>query len=91
MKKKFTIEGHDIEFTACSAIAASIGDTVRQPAVFVHHIADEFGNGDGVIFAESIPETEDEAVAFLEEYIDTDNETLETVEIDGHPLSYYVR
>lgn len=79
MKKTFTINGHKVEFTSCTAIAASIGESYRQEAVFVHDIQDEFGNGDGVIFGVSVPEDEYEAASILEENIDTYSETLETI------------
>lgn len=75
----FMVLGHEVGFTACTAIAASIGDTARQKAVFVHDLEDEFGNGDGVIFGVEVPENEKEAMSILEEYLDTDYETLKTV------------
>lgn len=80
MKKTFSVNGHEVEFTACTAIAASIGDTVRQTAVFVHDADDEFGSGDGVIFGVSVPEDAEEAASVLQEYIDTEQETLNTVQ-----------
>lgn len=80
MKKTFTIDGHDVEFTACTAVAASIGDTERQSAVFVHDVEDKFGNGDGVIFGVSVPEDEEEAASLLQECIDTYQETLDTLQ-----------
>ena len=80
MKKTFTINGHEVEFTACTAIAASICDTVRQTAVFVHDADDEFGNGDGVIFSVSVPEDAEEVASVLQECIDTEQETLNTVQ-----------
>lgn len=90
MKKSFTINGHEVEFTACTAIAASIGDTARQDAVFVHDVEDECGNGDCVVFAASLPESEEEAAALCEEYGDTDVETLDTVVFsDGSALADY--
>ena len=89
-EKTFTIEGHEIKFIACTAIAASAGETIRQPAIFVTDSEDRFGNCDGVIFFDILPETESEAISLLEDYIDTNYETLDTVEIDGRPLSDYV-
>lgn len=80
MKNTFTVNGHEVEFTSCTAIAAIVGDTVRQTAVFVHAVDDEFGNGDGVIFGVSVPEDVDEAASLMEEYIDTYQETLDTVQ-----------
>lgn len=90
MKKSFIINSHEVEFTACTAIAASIGDTTRQDAVFVHDTEDECGNGDCVVFGVSLPESEEEAVALCEEYGDTDAETLDTVVFcDGTVLTDY--
>lgn len=81
MSKIFIIEGHEVEFTACTAIAASIGDTVRQDAVFVHDAEDECGNGDGVIFGVEMPESDEQAAEIMfNETLDTYQETLETVE-----------
>ena len=37
--KTFEINGHEVEFTACTAIAE--GDTERQQAVLVHDVGDE--------------------------------------------------
>lgn len=77
-----TISGHPVTFSTCTAISASIGDTARQPALFVHDCTDQDGNGDGVIFGvETPPETAEEAAALLEEHLDTYQETLETVEL----------
>lgn len=80
MKKKFNINGKDVVFTSCTAVAASIGDTIRQKAVLVHDLDDENRDGDGIIFGVDVPEDEEEARSILEEYIDTNWETLETVE-----------
>ena len=86
MKKTFTINDHEVEFTACTAIAASIGDTERQKAVFVHIVDDEFHNGDGVLFGVDVPDDDQEAVSILREYLDTDFETLSTVVPSGLTL-----
>lgn len=83
MRRVFTIYGKDVEFTSCTAIAASIGDTVRQTAVLVHDLDDEFHDGDGVLFGVTVPEDEEEARSILEEYLDTDGDTLATVVLTG--------
>lgn len=70
----------DIEFTPCTAIAASIGDTTRQKAVFVHDTTDIFHDGDGVLFDIDVPETEEEAISALQEFLDGAEETLDTIE-----------
>lgn len=82
MSKIFVVEGHEVEFTPCTAIAASIGDTARQEdCVFVHDLQDEFGNGDGVIFGVEMPESDEQAAEIMfNETLDTCQETLETVE-----------
>lgn len=80
MTKIFKVNGHEVVFAPCTAIAVSIDDTARQKAVFIHDLNDEFGDGDGVIFGENVPETEAEAASLLEEQIDTYWETLGTVE-----------
>lgn len=79
MTKEFYINWHVVEFTECTAIAASVDDTVRRKALFVHDRDDEFGDGDGVIFDVDLPETESEAKSLMYEYLDTYSETLETV------------
>ena len=68
---KFIVNGHEVEFTACTAIAASIGDTERQNALFVHDCDDEFGDGDSVIFGVDMPETDEEAAALMCEPADS--------------------
>lgn len=82
MKKTFNVNGHEVEFTSCTAIAASIGDTERQNAVHVHDATDEFSDGDGVLFGVEVPESDEEAADLLDESIplDTNWETLNTVE-----------
>lgn len=81
MKKSFILQGREVEFTECTAIESSIGDTERQNAVFVHDTLDEFGDGDGVVFGVGVPSDAKEAASILYEFIDTDYTTLETVKI----------
>ena len=48
----------------------------------IHDVSDEFCDGDGVIFNCDLPEdAEDAETLIVNEYIDTDYETLDTVEI----------
>lgn len=83
MKKVFSIEGRECEFCECTAIAASIGDTERQKAIFVHVIGDIFRDCDGVIFYDQLPQSDEDAKALLkEEPYDTYYDTLETVKIE---------
>lgn len=77
MKKTFSVNCHNVEFTPCTAIVD--GDTERQKAVFIHDTTDEFGNGDGVVFGVSVPNSEKDATSLLEEYVETDSEILKTV------------
>lgn len=78
MKKTFNVNGHEVEFTSCTAI----GDTERQNAVYVHDTTDEFSDGDGVLFGVDVPESAEEAADLLDESIplDTNWETINTVE-----------
>lgn len=71
------------EFTACTAIAASIGDSERQNAVLVHDLNDEFHNGDFVAFGYDLPEDEEDAQNILSDASaqSTDAADLDTVEI----------
>lgn len=80
-----TITLLNCEFTSCTAIAATIGDTERQNAVLVHDLDDEFHNGDFVAYGWELPEDEDDARNILEDYSShsTDAADLETVLIDG--------
>ena len=75
----FMVDGHEVEFTSCTAIATSCGETERTNAIFVHDNEDEFGDGDGVVFGVRFPEDAEEASAILEEFIDTYQETLESI------------
>lgn len=83
---------NEVELTPCTAIAASIGDTVRQPAIFIHYCDKMFADWDGVIFGYDMPKTDEEASEMLLECDeDQDWETLETVIFpDGTTLSDYV-
>ena len=93
MKKTFVIRGYEVEFTPCTAIATGSGDTVRQSAIFIHDCADEFGDGDAVIFGYEFPKDDEEAEYILDDcdYPDSDWETLETVIFpDGTTLDDYI-
>lgn len=80
MKCTFNISGHPVAFTLCTAIAVGISPD-RQPALFVHDELDEFGDGDGVIFGiNELPESSEDAASLLQEYMETDSETLSTVQ-----------
>ena len=67
-------------FAACTA-RASVDPETRQRGVFVHAIADEFSDGDCVLFnGAQLPENEREARALLEEAADSTQACLESIE-----------
>ena len=81
MTKIFNINGSEVEFTTCTAISADFPEDGRRDAIYVHELRDEFRNGDGVLFGESFPESDDDALILLLNHDpDTYHETLETVE-----------
>lgn len=66
-------------FAACTA-RASVEPETRQRAVFVHAMADEFCDGDCVLFnGAELPASADEARALLEESADSSAECLESI------------
>lgn len=76
----FEVDGHKVEFTPCTAIATCADEIERSSAIFVHDTTDEFCDGDGVIFGDLMPTSNEEAEALMYEFIDTYYETLETIE-----------
>lgn len=76
----FEVDGHEVEFTPCTAIPTCAGETERLSAIFVHDTTDEFGDGDGVIFDVLMPTSNEEAEDIMYEFIDTYYETLRTIE-----------
>lgn len=79
------IENCEYDFIPCTAVAVSAGDTEPQAAVYVHQ-----RGGDGMVFFGcGVPEDEEEALDLFQECGESDSETLETVKIDGLPLSEY--
>lgn len=76
----FEVNGHEVEFTPCTAIPTCADGTERLSAIFVHDTTSEFGDGDGVIFDVLMPTSNEEAEALMYEFIDTYYETLETIE-----------
>ena len=82
MKNTFDINGRKAEFTECTAISCDYPEDVRRSCLKIHDVADEFCDGDGVIFDCDLPEdAEDAETLLINEYLDTDYETLDTVEI----------
>ena len=66
-------------YAACTA-CASVEPETRQKGVYVHLLADEFGDGDCVFFnGAELPANEDEARALLREYADSSAECLESI------------
>ena len=76
----FEVNGREVEFTPCTAIPTCADETERLSAIFVHDTTSEFGDGDGVIFDVLMPTSNKEAEALMYEFIDTYYETLETIE-----------
>ena len=67
-------------FAACTA-RASVEPETRQKGVYVHCLADEFGDGDCVLFnGAELPANEEEARALLEESADSSSECLDSIE-----------
>lgn len=82
MKKTFEIDGRKVEFTECTAISCDYTEDGRRSCLKIHDVSDEFCDGDGVIFDCDLPEdAEDAETLLINEYLDTDHETLGTVEI----------
>ena len=82
MKKTFEIDGRKVEFTECTAISFDYPEEGRRSCIKIHDVYDEFCDGDGVIFNCDLPEdAEDAETLLINEYLDTDHETLATVEI----------
>lgn len=80
MEKTFTINGRQVSFESCTAFCPEIGYVEPAQALYIHDESDEFGNGDGVIFGEAMPETDDEAANLLFNYEPfTDSAILATV------------
>lgn len=66
-------------YAACTA-CASVEPETRQRGVYVHLLADEFGDGDCVFFnGTELPVNEEEARALLEESADSSAECLESI------------
>lgn len=81
MKNTFEINGRKVEFTECTAINFDYPEDGRRSCIKIHDVADEFCDGDGVIFDCDLPEdAEDAETLLINEYLDTDHETLATVE-----------
>lgn len=85
MTKTFKIENDYREYLVeeCTAICASIGETERIEALYVHYYADSGEHVEYVVFNWNMPEDEDEFLAMCEDSSAWDgwHGTLETVEI----------
>lgn len=67
-------------FAACTA-CASVEPETRQEGVYIHALNDEFGDGDCVLFnGAQLPASAEEAHALLEEFADSTQECLESIE-----------
>lgn len=78
MAAHVTFDG--VLYAACTA-CASVEPETRQRGVFVHAMADRFGDGDCVLFnGATLPANEEEARALLEESADSTQECLDSIE-----------
>lgn len=67
-------------YAACTA-RASVEPETRQRGVFVHAMADEFSDGDCVLFnGAELPASAEEARALLEEFADSSPDCLDSIE-----------
>lgn len=67
-------------YAACTA-CASVEPETRQKGVYVHLLADEFGDGDCVLFnGAELPASEEEAQSLLKEFADSTQECLGSIE-----------
>ena len=67
------------EVTTCTAIAASIGDSTRQNAIFFHDMQD--ADGDGIIFGYNFDWINDESdIVDMGESLSTDADDIATAE-----------
>lgn len=78
MKKTFSVNGGKIEMRECTFTYD--GETVS--GLYIHDLDDVNGDGDGVIGnCVSMPETDEDAADMIaNEHLDTDCDTLATVE-----------
>lgn len=81
------------QYVDCTAIAISAGDSVRQDSVLIRDVERTWVD-DEVLFGwtvADIPDTQEEIETILMgEYPSADCADLDTVFIDGRPLSEYV-
>ena len=81
------------QLVACTAIAVSEGDTVRQGGVLIRDLDAAPGDADGILVGWSVsdlPDSEPELEDSISgEYASTYEEDLRTVEVRGLPLSRY--
>lgn len=80
MTRSFEISGRTVEFTEVTAIWHQEPEAGRRDAILIHDTADEFKEGDGVVFDADIPESVEDAEYLLDETAETYFETVETVE-----------
>lgn len=53
---------NNIEFTTCTATYITAGWNKPEPAIMVHDLADEFHDGDTLIWDEEMPENEQDVL-----------------------------
>lgn len=80
MTRSFKIGGRTVYFTEVTAIWHQEPEAGRRDAILIHDIADEFKDGDGVVFDADMPESEEDAGYLLDETAETCFETMDTME-----------
>lgn len=78
MAAHVTFDG--VLYAACTA-CASVEPETRQKGVYVRLLADEFGDGDCVLFnGAELPTSAEEAYTLLEEFADSSAKCLDSIE-----------
>lgn len=80
MTRSFEISGRTVEFAEVTAIWHQEPEAGRRDAILIHDTADQFKDGDGVVFDADMPESAEDAETLLEETAETYFETLDTIE-----------
>ena len=83
MTKTFTTENVEYTITICTAVAATAGDTTRQPALLVENTTDSGEKLQFVVFGYDMPETVEDFEEMSEDSCawSADCDDLDTVEI----------
>lgn len=94
MKKVFNVNGHDVEFTTCTAVSAPYSFEGRKDGLFFRDLtgrdpswwtglSNRAAGSSGVVFNVRFPKTADDAKWILEwNPIDSDEVTIKSVQLD---------